>query len=138
MSEQVEQWRPARYLKQSSELIYFEGVEVSSFGRVRRVSDGFEYKQNKNKKGYLRCAKGPIHRLVLSSFSDNTNGLLQVNHKDEDKTNNNLENLEWLTCQENNNYGVHNARVRASLKGKSTWNKGKHWMLNSDGKRVYY
>lgn len=149
MCEENEEWRPARYLKKSGDLVYFKGVEVSSFGRVRRISDGFEYKQH-DEHGYLFWSKGPIHRLVMSSFTDNIDGSLDVNHKDEDKTNNHLYNLEWMTRKANQNHGTRNERISAALTGKPKSDEhkrkisenhvgvtGKHWEL-VDGKRVYY
>ena len=47
-----------------------------------------------------------IHRLVAETFIPNSNNLLQVNHKDENKHNNNVNNLEWVTFKENMNYGT--------------------------------
>ncbi len=47
-----------------------------------------------------------IHRLVASAFIPNPNGLPEVNHKDENKTNNAIENLEWCDHKYNNNYGT--------------------------------
>ena len=44
--------------------------------------------------------------------------ILQINHKDEDKTNNNIENLEWCTAEYNSNYGTRNERMGKSLKGR--------------------
>lgn len=47
-----------------------------------------------------------IHRLVAIHFIDNLNKLLYVNHKDENKLNNNVYNLEWCTASYNTNYGT--------------------------------
>ena len=46
-----------------------------------------------------------IHRLVAKSFIQNPLNLSYVNHKDENKLNNNVENLEWCTAKYNNSYG---------------------------------
>ena len=93
--------------------------EVSNKGRVR--SNRGRYKNHimslqTNKKGYqfvlLRTPSNErrfyqVHRLVMLTFCpiENSNDL-EVNHKDENKTNNNLENLEWITGLENKRYGT--------------------------------
>lgn len=96
---------------------------ISNFGRVKSNkyknpkilkqkitknnyhSIGLNYKSNK-RKWFL------VHRLVLSTFNPIENmDLLEVNHKDENKHNNNLDNLEWVTSKENCNYGTRNRKL---------------------------
>ena len=52
-----------------------------------------------------------IHRLVAEHFIPNTEGFPEVNHKDENPQNNNVENLEWCTSKYNANYGTRNQRM---------------------------
>ena len=58
-----------------------------------------------------------IHRLVAQAFIPNPKGLPQVNHKDEDKSNNCVENLEWCDAKYNMNYGTRTERA-AKKRGK--------------------
>ena len=87
----------------------FENYEVSNLGRVR--SKRRVLKPFLNSKGYQRVNLGAhnakfIHRLVAEAFVDNPNGYPIINHRDEDKTNNRAENLEWCTHKYNSNYGA--------------------------------
>lgn len=75
-------------------------------------------------KGYLQVSlydgKGrrkplKVHRLVAESFIPNPENKSQVNHKDENKTNNCVDNLEWMTNEENVNYGTRNERAGKAI-----------------------
>ena len=100
----------------------FPNYEVSNMGRVRNAKTKY-IRKDRDLKGYRQIGfkiKSKIklclvHRLVLENFKpcDNMENL-EVNHLDENKSNNKLENLEWCTRQENVNYGT--ARKRAIKK----------------------
>lgn len=66
------------------------------------------YKNNVGEQKY-------IHRLVAEAFIDNPDCLPQVNHKDENKSNNCVENLEWCNNKYNNNYGTKRERQVETL-----------------------
>ena len=59
-----------------------------------------------------------MHRLVAIAFIPNPNNLPQVNHKDEDKSNNHVDNLEWCSRNYNINYGTRNKRCSEKMKGR--------------------
>ena len=56
-----------------------------------------------------------IHRLVAETYLPNPENLPMINHKDENKTNNCLQNLEWCDCKYNNNYGTRNERYKKPI-----------------------
>lgn len=64
--------------------------------------------KNKKSKTFL------LHRLVAEAFIPNPKGLLEINHKDENKDNNCVDNLEWCTRKQNNNYGIQSKDGRRS------------------------
>ena len=57
-----------------------------------------------------------IHRLVLESFVENPNNLPEVNHKDENPSNNELSNLEWCDARYNNTYGTRIERISKKVR----------------------
>lgn len=99
----------------------YEGhYQVSNCGRVKSIKFGKEIilELIKNKGGYysVNLSKNGIvknylvHRLVAEAFIDNPDNLPQVNHRDENKLNNNVDNLEWCTNEYNINYGTRTER----------------------------
>lgn len=62
------------------------------------------------KNGNKRCEK--LHRLIAKTFISNPENKETINHKDENPLNNTVKNLEWMTNQENVNYGTRIQRVK--------------------------
>lgn len=99
-----------------------ENYEVSTTGLVRNKNRNTILVPKMSRAGYLRvtlCGKEGqktvcIHRLVAIAFIPNPEGKPTVNHKDECKTNNNVENLEWMTNAEQNVHGTRISRARAN------------------------
>lgn len=97
--------------KKSTDMRVF--YEISTLGRLKSIRRNIIMNPSVNSRGYLVTALSidgvrkvvTIHRLVLETFKPNPDKTLIINHIDEDKTNNNLKNLEWCTYAENSNHG---------------------------------
>lgn len=100
----------------------YENYEVSDTGEVRRIG-GEVMRQWVTNWGYRmvqlwRDGVGKhhsVHRLVANAFIDNPDNLPQVNHIDENKANNSVDNLEWCSAKHNINHGERNAKTSKAL-----------------------
>lgn len=96
----IEEWRDSEV----------DGYEVSSLGRLRNKRSGAVHKGQINQKGYvtvcLYLGKGKsrtvrLHRLIAKAFIPNPENLPEVNHKNGNKLDNSIYNLEWISREGN-------------------------------------
>ena len=96
----------------------FPNYQVSNTGRVKNVKRQKELHPSRYSNGYfvanLSGRRIGVHRLVALAFIPNPQGLPQINHKNEIKTDNRVENLEWCDSTYNNNYGNRNLKASVS------------------------
>ena len=120
----------------------FDGTySVSNYGEVRNNKTGKLMKQNKNEKGYLRLGLRKngktkymrVHRLVAQAFIPNPENKPDVNHIDFDKENNCVNNLEWVTCKENNNHSFGNRKCSNKINYKKVSNTGEKYISYYNG-----
>ena len=129
-----------------------DSYQVSNYGNLRgkdryRKVCGGSYRLVKGKQiAPVKCTNGyyeaqlsrnqkktilMLHRAVAMAFIPNPDNLPEINHKDEDITNNRVDNLEWCTSKYNANYGTRNARCLANNKQKVRVNQ-----LSLDGEFI--
>lgn len=136
MAKEIEEWK---------DIPKFEGLyQASNLGKIKSlpklINNRFKdiskaekiLKPSKAKNGYLRVVlvkNGTkkymsVHRLIAITFLPNYFGLEQVNHKNKNKEDNRIENLEWCTNKYNTRYSVAKKIEQYDLDGKyiKTWN----------------
>lgn len=130
----VEEWKDIVIEKNGVIYDYSGLYQVSNIdGKVRNVKTGKVLKPNKVLHGYSQVGlykNGKIqffkiHRLVATMFIPNPNNLPVVNHKDENPSNNCVDNLEWCTHKYNSNYGTCQQRKGEAIKGEKHYMHGK-------------
>jgi hypothetical protein len=108
----AEQWSPLIY-----EDVLVGKYLISSWGRLYDLKDGLYQMTHVCEKGYIRMGLTTItkrrigvrmHRLVGNTFIPKVEGKTHLNHKDLNKTNNTISNLEWCTNEENINHAIDN------------------------------
>lgn len=104
----------------------FPLYSVSNKGRIKNNKNDYILVGGLDRDGYRQvtlqkentekqfCRR--VCRLVAKAFIDNPNNYPVVNHKDENKSNDNIDNLEWCTVKYNNNYGNKNNTLRKKVK----------------------
>lgn len=128
VEEKIITYKGVRYIVSSDGHIY----STSNLGRAKYHK---EITQRLSKDGYMciTCGRNDnrtrerVHRIVATAFIPNPENLPEVNHKDLNRTNNNVDNLEWCTHEYNIQYSVDKGSyANKDISGEKNPNWGKH------------
>lgn len=122
---------------------YEDKYQISSLGRLR--NNKIIMKPMLATNGYLiaclwknnRQKKIVIHRLVAKAFLVNPNNYKEINHIDEDKTNNIFNNLEWCCHKYNMNYGKIKEKISIANKGRKASLQTKNKLSKNSINRIW-
>ena len=125
----MEVWRNLKF--------YEDYYEINERGIVRNKHTKQIKKATMKDNGYLvytlyfdgKSKQEYVHRLVALTFIPNPNNYPQVNHKDEDKWNNKVNNLEWCDARYNNTYGTARKRSAETQRLNGSYDKAKQRMI---------
>lgn len=112
-----EEWR---------QVVEHSNYEVNQFGEIRHKQRKHILKPRSNNGGYQyvnfkvdgKNTNFAVHRIVANAFIPNPNGYTEVNHKDYDRTNNCVENLEWVTSSQNKSHAFQK-KENKEIRGKA-------------------
>ena len=115
-------WKDIIFEENGKKYDYTGKYAVSSKGKIKNIKTGKVLKQYMCK-GYFRVSLYTnrkrknffVHRIVAYMFVNNRNKLQYINHKNEIKIDNRVENLEWCSIKYNNNYGEHNKKIKNTM-----------------------
>lgn len=122
----------------------YPNYSVDTEGNVWNIIRGHKRKHSTIKEGYMLVIlynNGArksflIHRLVAFAFIPNPNKYSFINHKNENKCDNSVGNLEWCSANYNNNYGTRNERISNSTKGSNNHKSKPIMQYTKDGEFI--
>lgn len=138
-----EEWRELEVTLKRKGKVYKLPYLISNLGKVKaperevkhRWGGTFTQKEKdlaifEMNRGYLKTAAGLVHHLVARAFIPNPDGLREINHKDGNKKNNRVDNLEWTNHPDNltHYFNSEDAIKSGNIKPVRIWNKDGKWI----------